>query len=45
MKWLEDEDYILKSPMKRINKIKTKTVVNEDCVIFLICGLFLVSIV
>ena len=23
--WLEEEDYILKSPMKRIHKIKTKT--------------------
>lgn len=27
--WLEEEDYILKSPMKRINKIKTKTVVKN----------------
>ena len=27
--WLEEEDYILKSPMKRIHKIKTKTVVNS----------------
>lgn len=27
--WLEEEDYILKSPMKRIHKIKTKTVVKE----------------
>jgi len=27
--WLEDEDYILKSPMKRIHKIKTKTVVKS----------------
>lgn len=26
--WLEEEDYILKSPMKRIHKIKTKTVVK-----------------
>lgn len=25
--WLEEEDYILKSPMRRIHKIKTKTVV------------------
>ena len=24
--WLEEEDYILKSPMRRIHKIKTKTV-------------------
>ena len=28
--WLEEEDYILKSPMKRIHKIKTKTVVKCD---------------
>ena len=27
--WLEEEDYILKSPMNRIHKIKTKTVVKE----------------
>ena len=27
--WLEEEDYILKSPMRRIHKIKTKTVVRE----------------
>ena len=27
--WLEDEDYILKSPMRRIHKIKTKTVVKS----------------
>ncbi len=27
--WMEEEDYILKSPMKRIHKIKTKTVVKE----------------
>lgn len=27
--WLEKEDYILKSPMRRIHKIKTKTVVKE----------------
>ena len=27
--WLEEEDYILKSPMKRIHKIKTKTVVKN----------------
>ena len=27
--WLEEEDYILKSPMKRIHKIKTKTVVKQ----------------
>ena len=27
--WLEEEDYILKSPMRRIHKIKTKTVVKE----------------
>ena len=27
--WLEEEDYILKSPMKRIHKIKTKKVVKN----------------
>lgn len=27
--WLEEEDYILKSPMRRIHKIKAKTVVKE----------------
>lgn len=27
--WLEEEDYILKSPVKRIHKIKTKKVVKE----------------
>lgn len=27
--WLEEEDYILKSPMRRIHKIKTKTEVKE----------------
>ena len=27
--WLEEEDYILKSPMKRIHKIKAKKVVKE----------------
>lgn len=27
--WLEEEDYILKSPMKRIHKIKAKTVVKN----------------
>ena len=27
--WLEEEDYIIKSPMRRIHKIKTKTVVKE----------------
>ena len=27
--WLEEEDYILKSPMRRIHKIKSKTVVKE----------------
>jgi len=27
--WLEEEDYILKSPMRRIHKIKTKQVVKE----------------
>lgn len=27
--WLEEEDYILKSPMRRIHKIKSKTVVKD----------------
>lgn len=27
--WLEEEDYVLKSPMRRIHKIKAKTVVKE----------------
>lgn len=27
--WLEEEDYILKSPMRRIHKIRTRTVVKE----------------
>jgi integrase/recombinase XerD len=27
--WMEEEDYILKSPMRRIHKIKTKTVVKN----------------
>lgn len=27
--WLEEEDYILKSPMRRIYKIKTKQQVKE----------------
>ena len=27
--WLEEEDHILKSPIKRIHKIKTKTIVKE----------------
>ncbi|MBQ6348923.1 MAG: tyrosine-type recombinase/integrase [Clostridia bacterium] len=27
--WLEEEDYILKSPMRRIHKIKTRTQVKE----------------
>ena len=27
--WLEEEDYILKSPMRRIHKIRVKTVVKE----------------
>ena len=34
--WLEEEDYILKSPMKRIHKIKTKVVVknviSDECI-------------
>lgn len=27
--WLEDEDYVLKSPVRRIHKLKTSTVVKE----------------
>ena len=27
--WLEEEDYILKSPMKRIHKIKTKKIIKN----------------
>ena len=27
--WLEDEDYIVKSPVRRIHKIKTATIVKE----------------
>lgn len=27
--WLEDEDYIIKSPMRRIHKVKTTSVVKE----------------
>lgn len=27
--WLEDEDYILKSPVRRIHKVKTETIVRE----------------
>lgn len=27
--WLEEEDYIIKSPMRRIHKIKTKKIVKE----------------
>lgn len=27
--WLEEEDYILKSPMRRIHKVKTKVEVKE----------------
>lgn len=27
--WLEDEDYILKSPVRRIHKIKTATIIKE----------------
>ena len=27
--WLEDEDYILKSPVRRIHKIKTATNIKE----------------
>ena len=28
-KWLEEEDYILKSPMKRIQRIKTPSIIRE----------------
>ena len=28
--WLEEEDYIIKSPMKRIHKVKTAVVVNQN---------------
>ena len=27
--WLEDEDYILKSPVRRIHRVKTSTVIKE----------------
>ncbi len=27
--WLEEEDYIIKSPMKRIHKVKTAVIVKE----------------
>ena len=27
--WLEDEDYILKSPVRRIHKVKTSTIIKE----------------
>lgn len=27
--WLEDEDYVLKSPVRRIHKLKTSTIVKE----------------
>ncbi len=27
--WLEDEDYILKSPVRRIHKVKTGTCIKE----------------
>ena len=29
--WLEDEDYILKSPVRRIHKVKTATNIKETC--------------
>ena len=29
--WLEEEDYILKSPMRRIHKIKTKNSGKKKC--------------
>ena len=28
--WLEDEDYILKSPVRRIHKVKTGTNIKEN---------------
>ena len=28
--WLEEEDYIIKSPMKRIHKVKTAVIVKEN---------------
>ena len=31
--WLEEEDYILKSPMRRIHKIKTKKAVDRKSVV------------
>ena len=27
--WLEDEDYIIKSPVRRIHKVKTPTIIKE----------------
>ena len=27
--WLEEEDYIIKSPMKRIHKVKTAVIVKD----------------
>lgn len=34
--WLEEEDYILKSPMRRIHKIKSKqpvkTIISDECI-------------
>ena len=27
--WLEEEDYIIKSPMKRIHKVKTTVIVKD----------------
>ena len=27
--WLESEDYILKSPIRRIHRIKTQTIIKE----------------
>ena len=27
--WLEEEDYIIKSPMKRIHKVKTVVIVKD----------------
>ena len=28
--WLDEEDYIIKSPMKRIHKVKTAVIVKEN---------------
>ena len=33
--WLEDEDYILKSPVRRIHRVKTGTNIKETCAGFM----------